>query len=133
MPVTLPPGRARLSTWPATTGSIPLPVITIGIVLVAFLAARISGSAPATTMTSTLRRTSSAASSGLRPLFPPHIGTRWRCSVLLCSQAHAEPPEIDRNGWTHYLGQTAIDNLFVGVSSAVAPRRDLHKSELRRR
>ena len=36
----------------------------MGIVLVAFLAARISVFAPATTMTSTLRRTSSAASSG---------------------------------------------------------------------
>ena len=43
MPVTLPPGRARLSTRPASTGSTPAPTITIGIVLVAFLAARISG------------------------------------------------------------------------------------------
>ena len=42
MPVTLPPGRARLSTRPASTGSGPPPVITMGIVLVAFLAARIS-------------------------------------------------------------------------------------------
>ena len=39
MPVTLPPGRARLSTKPATTGSDPPPIITMGIVLVAFLAA----------------------------------------------------------------------------------------------
>ena len=42
MPVTLPPGRARLSTRPASTGSIPEPIITMGIVLVAFLAARIT-------------------------------------------------------------------------------------------
>ena len=39
MPVTLPPGRARLSTKPASTGSDPAPTITMGIVLVAFLAA----------------------------------------------------------------------------------------------
>ena len=42
MPVTLPPGRARLSTRPASTGSIPAPIITMGIVLVAFLAAWIA-------------------------------------------------------------------------------------------
>ena len=40
MPVTLPPGRARLSTRPASTGSAPVPAITMGIVFVAFLAAR---------------------------------------------------------------------------------------------
>ena len=43
MPVTLPPGRARLSTRPASTGSAPWPDITMGIVLVAFLAAWIAG------------------------------------------------------------------------------------------
>ena len=37
----VPPGRARLLTWPALTGSVPWPIITMGIVLVAFLAARI--------------------------------------------------------------------------------------------
>jgi hypothetical protein len=42
----------------------------MGIVLVAFLAARIGMSPPATTMISTLRRTSSAASSGYRSGFP---------------------------------------------------------------
>jgi hypothetical protein len=31
---------------------------------------------------------------------PPNIGTRWRCSVLLCSQARAEPAELPRHGWT---------------------------------
>ena len=38
--MTFPPGRARLSTRPYSTGSIPEPTMTIGIVLVAFLAAR---------------------------------------------------------------------------------------------
>ena len=68
--MTLPPGRARLSTRPASTGSSPTPTITMGIVLVAFLAARIIRVPPATTMISTLRRTSSAASSGSRSSFP---------------------------------------------------------------
>jgi len=39
MPVTLPPGRARLSSKPISTGSARPPIITIGIVVVAFLAA----------------------------------------------------------------------------------------------
>ena len=71
-PVTLPPGRARLSTRPAATGSEPL-AITIGIVVVAFLTANATGVA-VTTIRSTLRRTSSAASSGRRsgPLFSPN-------------------------------------------------------------
>jgi hypothetical protein len=59
MPVTLPPGRAKLATSPPK-GS-PAAVMTIGMVEVARLAA--SGpSVPSATMTSTLRRTSSAAS-----------------------------------------------------------------------
>src|SRR5262245_31419417 len=40
MPVTLPPGRARLSTRPASTGLSPAPSKTMGIVLVALIAAR---------------------------------------------------------------------------------------------
>ena len=69
MPVTLPPGRARLSTRPASTGSTPAPTIMMGIVLVAFLAGFTKSPPPATTMTSTLRRTSSATSSGARSGF----------------------------------------------------------------
>ena len=41
-PVTLPPGRARLATRPAPTGS-PAFVITMGMVVVAFLAANAAG------------------------------------------------------------------------------------------
>ena len=63
-PVTLPPGRARLATKPAPTGS-PLLAITIGIVAVAFLAAN-AGGGPVATIRSTLRRIRSAASSGRR-------------------------------------------------------------------
>jgi hypothetical protein len=57
----------RYPEGPASTGSSPEPTIMIGIVLVAFLAARIGADPPATTIISTLRRTSSAASQ-LQPL-----------------------------------------------------------------
>jgi hypothetical protein len=62
-PVMFPPGRARLSTRPAATGSAPLKK-TIGTVLVAFLAARASV-VESVIRTSTLRRTSSSARAGL--------------------------------------------------------------------
>ena len=66
-PVTLPPGRARLATKPAPTGS-PAFVITMGMVVVALFAANAVGR-PVTTIRSTLRRTKSAASSGRRSDF----------------------------------------------------------------
>src|SRR5215471_7746693 len=65
-PVRLPPGCARLATKPRPTGS-PL-LITMGMVVVAFFAADADGGAEAT-IKSTLRRTSSAASSGRRSGF----------------------------------------------------------------
>ena len=40
-PVMFPPGRAKLSTYPAATGSTEL-IITTGVVLVASFAARIT-------------------------------------------------------------------------------------------
>ena len=59
-PVAFPPGRARLSTSPAATGS-PTTAITIGIVRVVALRALAAG-VPPVTMTSTPLRTRSAAS-----------------------------------------------------------------------
>jgi hypothetical protein len=64
-PVMLPPGRLRLLTIPARIGSMPL-VKTIGIVVVAALAASTLGSPPVETSTATLWRTRSAAISGRR-------------------------------------------------------------------
>src|SRR5262249_33929733 len=75
-PVTLPPGRARLATKPNPTGS-PTFVITMGIVVVALLAANADGPVP-TTNKSTLRRTKSVASSCRRSDF---------CSANLYSMA----------------------------------------------
>ena len=78
-PVTLPPGRARLATRPSPTGS-PTLVITMGIVVVAPLG-RKSDPVAETTIKSTLRRTSSAASSSRRSEpSSPHTGTQCRYS-----------------------------------------------------
>jgi hypothetical protein len=67
-PVMFPPGRARLATRPVATGSTTT-AMTMGIVPVASLAARIAGTA-AVTMTSVFRRTSSAARPGSRSYLP---------------------------------------------------------------
>ncbi len=64
MPVTLPPGRARLATTPSFTGSAPARN-TIGIVAVAAFAAIKAGVLPVA-IKATLRFMSSAASAGRR-------------------------------------------------------------------
>ena len=69
MPVTLPPGRLRLTTRPAWTGSTPI-TKTIGIVAVSALAASAAATPPGVTMTFAARLTRSAASSGSRVLSP---------------------------------------------------------------
>src|SRR5262245_17477061 len=79
-PVTLPPGRLRLATRPIFTGSLPA-VKTIGMVVVAALAASAEAVPPVAAITATLRRTSSAASTGSRlAWFSAHrysIATLW--------------------------------------------------------
>ena len=65
--MTLPPGRARLATKPAPTGS-PALAITMGMEVVARLAAN-TAVVPETTIGSTFKRTKSAASSGWRSDF----------------------------------------------------------------
>ena len=67
-PVTLPPGRAKEATNPFPTGSAS-DAMTIGIVLVAFLAARVT-LVPSVTMISTFSWTSSPASLGTRSSLP---------------------------------------------------------------
>ena len=66
-PVRLPPGRAKLATRPSLTGSLPV-AKTMGIVVVAALAARAEGVSIAA-MTATRRRTSSAANAGSRSVW----------------------------------------------------------------
>src|SRR5215471_10786372 len=68
-PVIFPPGRARLVTDPWATGSTS-PAMTMGIVLVASLAARVAPPPPPVTITSTFNRTNSAARADRRSSFP---------------------------------------------------------------
>src|SRR4029453_17998894 len=79
-PVMFPPGRARLATSPAATGSAG-PERTIGIALVARWAACAGGTPPCATMTATFRRTSSVARSRSCSDFPSahrySIATLW--------------------------------------------------------
>ena len=67
-PVRLPPGRLKLATSPAWTGSAPVRK-TIGIVAVAVLAAN-AEAFPLVAITVTWRRTRSAASAGSRSYWP---------------------------------------------------------------
>ena len=66
-PVMFPPGRARLATSPAATGSPPT-AMTMGIVVVAALRTRVPG--PLVTRTSGWRPMSSAARAGSRSYCP---------------------------------------------------------------
>src|SRR6516165_7140553 len=68
IPVRLPPGRARLATRPNLTGS-SAAAKTMGIVVVAALAANVAA-VLGTTMTATCRRTNSSASTGSRSYWP---------------------------------------------------------------
>ncbi len=82
LPVTLPPGRAMLATSPSATGS-ALPVMTMGIVLVACFAALSTAPAPAATMMSTFIRTSSSARSSSSSTF--HFAERYSMAIVLPS------------------------------------------------
>src|SRR5262249_22363045 len=105
MPVTLPPGRARLSTRPASTGSSPAPSKTMGIILVAFIAARTAGS-PDTKRISTLSRSSSAASSGGRSDFP----SAYRYSMdMFCPSLYPRSLSANR------IPSTRADSLAASV------------------
>ena len=96
-PVMFPPGRLKLSTRPALTGS-PPKVKTIGMVAVAALAASTDRTPPAATITVTRRSTRSAASPGTRSFRPSaqrkamsRILRRSERSPLRPSRARARP------------------------------------------
>src|SRR5262249_32008517 len=76
-PVTLPPGRLRVGTSPALTGSLPI-AKTIGIVVVAALAERADMVPRIVTITVTPRRTRSFANAGNRSYCP----AAERCSIV---------------------------------------------------
>jgi hypothetical protein len=101
-PVTLPPGRARLSASPLATGSSPMKDITIGTVEDASLTARIATVETAMT-TSGLVAIASRASSGrragtpacvvnvrLRPTTKPSRASSGSCKLRIDSTAASE-------------------------------------------
>src|SRR5262249_48245979 len=77
IPVALPPGRARLAIRPNLTGSSATPK-TIGIVVVAALAAGAAVVKPGVAITATRRRTKSAISAGKRSYWP---SSQWYSTV----------------------------------------------------
>src|SRR5262245_54501571 len=118
-----PPGRARLATNPFPTGS-PSCAMTIGTVAVASLAERVPAEVPVT-MTSTLRRTSSAASAGKRSSFP----SAYRYSIATsfpstcprsrrpCRNASARAETADGEGAL----RNPIRGTFVGCWASAIP------------
>src|SRR5262245_34267667 len=104
-PVILPPGRARLATKPAPTGSADC-VITMGMVVVVLLAANADVD-DAPTMTSTLRRIRSAASSGRRSDF---CSANRYSMVMFFPSIHPSLPKSCRNAST----MTAIPEGVLG-------------------
>src|SRR4029453_8154187 len=120
MPVTLPPGRAKLATRPLPMGSAAINM-TMGILAVACLAAWTGASPPAAAMISTGRPTSSTASAesrsscpsaGARPLsrfFQPLLQSLHRLFEVLDAElqpVHRPADLADQDRmlvWVHVL------------------------------
>ena len=111
IPVTFPPGRARLDTNPIATGS-PTSAITIGICLVAWIAARAPGVLMAT-RTSTRASTSSLARAGSRSAL-----------ALRRSQQEAEAPSLLVPERTQRLDERRVP----AVPIAVVRRQHAHRA-----
>ncbi len=119
-PVTLPPGRARLATRPVPTGS-PAAAKTIGMTDVACMAATITAVADVT-MTSTLRRTNSAAISAARSERP----SAQRYSIAIVRPS-IQPSSRNRctkaaTHWPWDEGVPATRNPMVGSLAACCAR-----------
>jgi hypothetical protein len=104
-PVAFPPGRARLSTRPAATGS-PTMAMTMGIVRVAFLSV-LAGGVPAVTITSTCDLTSSEARSGSRSTRScPHFHSM--ATVLPSRYPRSRRPST--NAWVRAAKDVGVPN-----------------------
>ncbi len=119
-----PAGRARLATNPLPTGSLSC-AMTIGMVEVASLSARVAGGA-LVMMTSTLRRASSAASAGRRSSFPSANRHSMTMFFPLRSHARADLVAMPRRGPTSWKGWRQLGILSGGFSLAAAPWPQLH-------
>ena len=112
-PVTFPPGRARLATNPSRTGSGPPVAMTMGMVLVASLAARTTGVPPIATMRSTWSWTSSAARAGRRSRSP---SAERDSNVMFCPSTQPSSRSPCRNG-------SKLDSRSTGSSSRYPMRK----------
>ena len=97
-PVMLPPGRAKLATSPAATGSMAIGNTTGTRADACFAAS--TGPVPAATMMSTSSRTNSAAISAKRSIRP--WAQRYSI-VMVCPSTHPSSCNRRRKGVTHAL------------------------------
>ena len=121
-PVMFPPGRARLETSPALTGS-PTAANTMGIALVAFRAARTPGLV-AVTITSTLSFTSSVAISESRSCFPSAYRSQSICFSPQCSRGLGVLAGMNRDRLVRWAKQRnqELGSRSVESSPPAAPR-----------
>ena len=137
-PVMFPPGWARLRANPAPMGSLSRSTATIGIVLVASLAAR-TAAGPTANSTSTWRSTSSATSLGKPPDFPPAnrtSSTIWPSPYPSLRRPRRVVSVVRDRGPTPATSTPSIGTLPAGCAStasgaarsAAAPARNARRS-----
>jgi hypothetical protein len=117
--VTLPPGRLRLTTRQAWTGSTPI-TKAIGIVAVAALAASAAATPPGVTMTLAARLTRSTASSGSPALSP--CPQRYSIAMLRPSTKPASASPL-REPVTYFVfasGDPGWSNPIAGIAACCA-------------
>src|SRR5262245_39242310 len=116
----LPPGRARLSITPASTGSRPPPIIMIGIVLVALAAARLARNPPPRGLYQTLHSHVPFREQEAERYRPRRFDTRWKYCVLRCNRTPAAPAESPPGGWSPEPSAAWSDNRFAQLSPVAA-------------
>jgi len=118
-PVMFPPGRARLATRPAATGS-PEVTNTIGMVVVAAFAARAGGVPANAAITATLRETRSASSDGNRSWWPS--AQRYSMATLRPSTypLSRRPWRNGRRRSAYKSGDSVPSNPIIGIGACCA-------------
>src|SRR6516165_6181328 len=119
MPVTLPPGRLRLATSPAATGSTTAEKTT-GIVCVAALAAKADGDPPPANNTETRRSMSSFASVGNRSKWP---SAQRKAMMTFCPSINPASRNPRRNADTRFIdspGPRALMKPITGMANCCA-------------
>src|SRR6516225_9636471 len=126
-PVMFPPGRLRLATRPAWTGSPPL-TNTIGIVVVAALAASAEVSPPLVTMTATRRVTKSSARAGRRSYWPSPQRNAIATFLPSMYPASFRPSRNAASMGTSLSGDRALKYPISGIPGCCARPANGHKT-----